>query len=171
MVDTSRVNAWLQNIGMFGVIASLIFVGLQMKQTQQIALSSTYQARSDATVESLSAAIGSPEYLSASAKVYANRSDELTMQEAVAWEHFLGANMTMFENNHQQYETGFLSEEHWQRNVAELKCTFELPLNRQVIGNWFFRESFKIVIDEIVKQVSENPSSCWDNGWPYPVAE
>ncbi len=171
MVDTSKINEWLQVVGMFGVIASLIFVGLQMKQTQLIALSSTYQARSDATVESLVAAISSPEFLSASAKIYANKSDELTMQEAVAWEYFLGADMTLFENNHQQYEMGFLSEEHWQRNVAELKCKFELPLNRQMMGNWFYRESFMNVIEEIVDQVSENRTGCWDIGWPYPVTE
>jgi hypothetical protein len=156
---------------MFGVIASLIFVGLQMKQTQQIALSSTYQARSDATVESLISVISSPEFLSASAKVYANKSNELTMQEAVAWEYYLGANMTMFENNHQQYEMGFLSEEHWQRNVAELKCTFELPLNRQMMENWFYRESFMNVIDAIVDQASDNRTGCWDYGWPDLVTE
>jgi hypothetical protein len=97
---------------MFGVIASLIFVGLQLNQTQQIALSSTYQARSAATVESLMAAISSAEFLSASAKIYAGKSDEPTMQEAVAWEYYLGAEMTLFENNHQQYKMGFLSEEH-----------------------------------------------------------
>ena len=171
MVDTSRINEWLQVVGMFGVIASLIFVGLQMKQTQQIALSGTYQARSDATVESLVAVISSPEFLSVSAKIYANKFDELTMQEAVAWEYFLGAEMTMFENNHQQYEMGFLSEEHWQRNVAELKCKFELPLNRQMMANWFYRESFNNVIEEIVDQVSEDRTGCWDIGWPYLVAE
>ena len=171
MVDTSKINEWLQVVGMFGVIASLIFVGLQMKQTQQIALSGTYQARSDATVESLTSVINSPEFLSASAKVYANKSNELTMQEAVAWEYYLGASMTMFENNHQQYEMGFLSEEHWQRNVAELKCTFELPLNRQMMENWFYRESFMNVIDAIVDQASDNRTGCWDYGWPYPVTE
>ena len=169
MVDTSKINEWLQVVGMFGVIASLIFVGLQMKQTQQIALSSTYQARTAATVESLIAAIRSPEFLSASAKVYANKSDELTMQEAVAWEYFLGADMTLFENNHQQYEMGFLSEEHWQRSVAELKCKFALPLNRLMMENWFYRESFMIVIDEIIDQASENRTGCWDYDWPYSV--
>jgi hypothetical protein len=169
MVDTSKINEWLQIVGMFGVIASLVFVGLQLKQTQQIALSNTYQARSDATVESLTSAINSPEFLSASAKVYANNSNELTMQEAVAWEYFLGADMTMFENNHQQYEMGFLSEEHWQRNVAELECTFELPLNRQMTRNWFYRESFMIVIEEIIDQASENHTGCWDYDWPYSV--
>ncbi len=126
-VDTSKINECLQVVGMFGVIASIIFVGLQLNQTQQLALSSTYQARSATTVESLVAAISSPEFLSASAKNYAGKSDELTLQEAVAWEYYLGAEMTLFENNHQQYEMGFLREEHWQRNVAELKCKFELP--------------------------------------------
>ena len=84
MIDTSKINEWLQVVGMFGVIASLIFVGRQMKQTQQIALSSSYQARSDATVETLISAVNSPEFLSASVRIYANKSDELTMQEAVA---------------------------------------------------------------------------------------
>jgi hypothetical protein len=171
MVDTSKINEWLQVVGMFGVIASLIFVGLQMKQTQQIALSGTYQARSAVTVESLVAIISSPEFLSASARIYAGKSDELTMQEAVAWEYFLGAEMTSFENNHQQYEMGFLSEEHWQRNVAELKCKFELPLNRQMMENWFYRESFMIVIEEIIDQVSENRTCGWDYDWPYSATE
>ena len=125
MVHTSKINEWLQVFGMFGVIASLIFIGLQMKQ---IALSSTYLARSGATVESPVAASSSPEILFTSAKIYANKSDELTMQEAVAWEYHLGADMTMFENNHQQYEMGFLSEEHWQRNVAELEVHVRAPI-------------------------------------------
>ena len=171
MVDTSKINEWLQVVGMFGVIASLIFVGLQMKQTQQIALSSTYQARSDASVEALVAAISSPEFLSASAKIYTNNSDALTMQEAVAWEYFLGAEMALFENNHLQYEMGFLSEEHWQRNFTELKCKFELPLNRQMMRNWFYRDSFMNVIEEIVDQVSQNRTDCWDYDWPYRLTE
>jgi hypothetical protein len=171
MVDTSRINEWLQVVGMFGVIGSLIFVGLQMKQTQQIALSGTYQSRSNATVDSLVAVIGSPEFLSANAKIYKNKSDELTMQEAIAWEYYLGAEMTLFENNHQQYELGFLSEEHWQRNVAELSCKFELPLNRKLMASWFYRESFMNVIEEAIKRASENRTGCWDTEWPFPLSE
>lgn len=171
MVDTARINEWLQVVGMFGVVASLIFVGLQMRQAQQIALSDAYQARSAATVESLVAAIGSPEFLTASAKIYTNRSNELTMQEAVAWEYFLGADMILFENNHQQYEMGFLSEEHWQRNIAELKCKFELPVNRQMMKNWYYRESFMKVIEEIAGQVTDNQTGCWEYDWPYAVIE
>ncbi len=35
---------WLQVIGVFGVIASLVFVGLQLRQSHEIALVAPYQA-------------------------------------------------------------------------------------------------------------------------------
>jgi len=44
-MDSAKLNDWLQVIGLFGVIAGLAFVGLQMKQEQKIALSAAYQAR------------------------------------------------------------------------------------------------------------------------------
>jgi hypothetical protein len=121
MLNSAKISDWLQVIGMFGVVASLLFVGLQMKQTHEIALSSIYQSRSDATVEQSMATTGSPELLSALSKVYRGREHELSMPEAVAFEHYLGASMTMFENNHRQFEMGFLSNEHWQRAAREYR--------------------------------------------------
>ena len=59
MADLSKINEWLQVVGIFGVLASLIFVGLQMKQAHEIALSNTYQSRSDATVDAMMAVTGS----------------------------------------------------------------------------------------------------------------
>jgi hypothetical protein len=35
-MDSAKLNDWLQVIGIFALVASLIFVGLQMKQTQEI---------------------------------------------------------------------------------------------------------------------------------------
>ena len=144
---------------------------MQIRQDRQIALSSIYQARSDASVEYAMSATNSPEVLNAIAKLYSNKSDELTLQEAVALEYLLGANLTMNENNHQQYVAGFLSEEHWQRNLEELRCMLDLPRNRQMIGAWDFRESFQKGIDEIIEQAIQNPTGCWDVHWPYTLAE
>lgn len=67
-MDTSKINDWLQVVGMFGLIASLVFVGMQIKQDHQIALSGTYQARSDASAELTMSAINSPAFLNAIAK-------------------------------------------------------------------------------------------------------
>jgi len=35
-MDSAKLNDWLQVLGIFALVASLIFVGLQMKQTQEI---------------------------------------------------------------------------------------------------------------------------------------
>lgn len=35
-MDSAKLNDWLQVIGIFALVASLVFVGLQMKQTQEI---------------------------------------------------------------------------------------------------------------------------------------
>ena len=39
-------NILVQVMGMFGIICSLIFVGLEMRQTQKIAIAGQQQARS-----------------------------------------------------------------------------------------------------------------------------
>ena len=57
-MDIAKINDWLQVLGIFGVIASLIFVGLQMKQTQEIALAETYNARAAQTIGGLCERLG-----------------------------------------------------------------------------------------------------------------
>lgn len=42
-MNSNRIQDWLQIVGMFGVIASLVFVGLEMRQTKDIAISAGYQ--------------------------------------------------------------------------------------------------------------------------------
>ena len=36
-MDSAKLNDWMQVVGIFALVASLVFVGLQMKQTQDIA--------------------------------------------------------------------------------------------------------------------------------------
>jgi hypothetical protein len=46
-----KFNDWIQVIAIFALVGSLIFVGLQMRQTQAIAISAAYQARASQTTE------------------------------------------------------------------------------------------------------------------------
>jgi hypothetical protein len=66
---TSRVRNWLEIIAVFGVISSLIFVGLELRQSQKIALSAAYQARADSSMNLRMAALQSETLRSASAKL------------------------------------------------------------------------------------------------------
>ncbi len=170
-MDTSRINDWLQVVGLFGVIGSLVFVGLQMKQTQEIALSAIYQARAAASVEHNASVASNPTYLSAITKMFGNAQSSLTAEEKVVLEFAAGNEMTLHENNHFQYQQGFLSEEHWQRSFAEMKCFFELPLNRHLLDAWSYRSSFRKVMDEAREQGIDNPKGCWDLLSSFPAPE
>ncbi len=46
-MDSAKLNEWMRIVGLFAVVASLIFVGLQMKQSQEIALADQYQSRAE----------------------------------------------------------------------------------------------------------------------------
>jgi hypothetical protein len=41
-MDSAKLNDWMQVVGIFAVVASLVFVGLQMRQEQEIAIVATY---------------------------------------------------------------------------------------------------------------------------------
>ena len=64
-MDSAKLNDWMQVAGIFAVVASLIFVGLQMQQDRDIALFAATQARTDTTVQSIAANAANPFYMSA----------------------------------------------------------------------------------------------------------
>ncbi len=170
-MDSAKLNDWMQVVGIFAVVASLIFVGLQMKQTHAIALSEIYQERAISSRESSLALASNPYFLSGSAKLYLGRQGEITAQEAIALEYDLGSYLGIADNYFQQYEWGFLSEAYWNRSIDELKCIFEHPWNRKVLSGWIFRDEFQAVIDKIKVDAIENPTGCWDFEFPYLIVE
>ncbi len=52
MSSISKLNSFLQTIGALGIIASLVFVGLELRQTQKIALNSQNQSRTETLIRS-----------------------------------------------------------------------------------------------------------------------
>ncbi len=170
-MNSQRLNDWLQIVGLFGVIGSLIFVGLQLNQTQAIAESQTYQNRTATIVELNVGAMSSPEFLSGVSKIYVNKLDELTMQEAIALEWWFGTNLAVYENNLLQLHSGFLTPEHWQRNLKELECMLTVPLFSEIATDWPFRESFQKVISEELQKIPADSENCWSHsyGWDFPI--
>jgi len=170
-VNSAKLNDWLQVIGLFAVVASLIFVGLQMKQTDTIALSEIYQARAIAAVESNSSNANNPYFLSGTAKLYTGRQGELTAQEAIALEYDLGNQLIIADNYLMQYDLGYLSESYWARSFDELTCALEHPWYRQALVGWMFRDEFKVVLERARSDAIENPTGCWNFEFPYPIVE
>ena len=160
-MNSVKLHDWTQIIGIFALVASLVFVGFQVKQTQEIAESDAYQARATTSIELSAMQASSPEFTSGMAKLIAGKVDELTAPERISLEYFFGAEMTVYENHHFQFEAGYLPKEHWDRNLAGLRCFFALPFASESIANWEWRESFQQVIDEILANSVSNQSDCW----------
>jgi len=156
-MNTVKFRDWLEIIGIFGVIASLVFVGLEMRQSQRIALSAAYQARADSSMVIRMAAVESETLQSAKAKIrLGQRFDKLTPEELSAIEDLMAGNMIYLENMHYQYVNGFISEEHWKSNRAELMGLLSRDdgwRHREIEYCHYYRESFCAEIKAAVKQI------------------
>ena len=135
--------------GIAAIVASLIFVGLQMRQTHEIALATLYQMRSDATRELRNAHLdpGRMHEL-----LYDKpRGSDLSDAELRSLGMWLGTLLSHFENSHYLYSLGFLPTEHWEGNRKQIVSFLENPW----ASSWWndnkdtFRASFVAEVESL----------------------
>ena len=143
---------WLQIIGQFGVVASLIFVGMQMKQDQEIALSAAYQARTATLIEFLTAMATDDVTRSAFAKA-GSSINELTPDEATAAIMINMAGRELMQNSHYQYNKGYLDEEHWQSVRRIIRQQLRNPIAREGLLSDAIRPSFRRIVEDIDREL------------------
>ena len=120
-MDSAKLNDWMQVVGIFALVASLVFVGLQMKQSQEIAIASQYHDRAALAVENFHAMAefgsgGNP------TRPCSNLPIEDQSVENINRRCFMAlAYLTMADNHLYQYESGFMDESGWQAQRALLK--------------------------------------------------
>ena len=154
-MDSRKLNDWLQVVGLFAVVGSLVFVGLQMQQDQEIALSQAYQARAETSMLGLLAILESDTALSATTKANSGEINQLTPTESQALFLLNAIQFIQWENVHYQYQRGFVSQEHWETQLDMMRT--QLPedglrlLYRNSPGYW--RASFRAVIEQIYKEI------------------
>ena len=146
----------MQVIGIFAVVASLIFVGLEMQQAQAISMSQTYQSRTAAVVEWNSAFAANPAALSALRKATDGTENEITTQEYDALKRTLTGAYYLYDNAHYQYQAGFVSNEFWEMTRGSLKNIMEVPVANGIlaaISKQGGRPEFRDLVREIGEQL------------------
>jgi len=146
-------------VGLAAIVVSLVFVGLELRQSQKIALAAQYQARTDSgreyfyqslasdyRVDDLAADIASWEwpagFLSADETQWL---DEHTSSVAAQAAYWAVINLYGFDNYYFQYQSGLLSEEGWLALQSRLRALLrDDPFARYliVVTGQDFRESF-----------------------------
>ena len=119
-MESERFNVWLQMIGMAGIIASLMFVGLQLKQSQDIAIASQYTERASEAREYWQFVAEQPRALAGIGATHRDHlkalnsyRDDLTDEEI--GQLFVNGRVLLvsWDNNYYQYKSGFMTYEGW----------------------------------------------------------
>ena len=161
-----KPSSWrevVELIGVAAIVASLVFVGLELRQSREIAISEAYQMRAAIEVSHGAAIASVPGFITGLAKLIDGESaDDLTTEELIAQQFYITAQLAVWENDHFQYSQGYLSEEHWAKTYRNMLCDLALPLYQDMAtSEWSFRESFAELVDEAIIDSKSSPSGCW----------
>jgi hypothetical protein len=117
------LDGWIQLIGMFSIVASLIFVGLEMRQSQRIALVSQIQDRSYAASAETNA------FTEANLDWFASKfsiapMSELTTEQKAA-RNSENASWFFYEADYFQYSQGLMTEPVWQAKLRAMEVNLK----------------------------------------------
>ena len=126
-MDSAKLNDWMQVVGIFALVASLVFVGLQMRQAQEIAIASQYHDRAALAVEYFSTQF-EPDNLPNWGRASGREPTRDMSIEELGRRFLHGASYLIIADNHYyQYQAGFLEEESWQAQRQTLKRNLANP--------------------------------------------
>ena len=107
-------DTWVQLLGMLGVLGGLIFVGLEMRQSQIIAVGNQVQARADTQLAILTTPLEGDQRLLPffSFGSIPNESD-LSEEDRLLFEQLTRIRMASLQASWQQFNLGLLPEDAW----------------------------------------------------------
>ena len=154
--------------GIAAIVASLVFVGLELRQSHQIAIAAEYQERATSVIEQYNAQIQSDTALSVVGQpLYETvRSADFPDEYRHLYEGYtveqLGFKtlstlngLTAFDNIYFQYQSEFISDGSWQAFRYRLRRVLESPITRLAFEedpNWY-RASYRQLCSEIINEI------------------
>ena len=167
-----KPTAWkdiAELVGIIAIVASLIFVGLQLKQSQDIALAVSFQSRTATLAEAFSARAANREALAAELRIQGvNPNDPVSglpieipdsAGKLTALEYRAGVLTALsmwqqWNNIYYQDQMGFMPEGNWPRLRSAIKRNFERRTLASLVYDAFdFPPEFQKEIDEIIAEV------------------
>jgi hypothetical protein len=119
-MNSSKLSEWMQIIGIFAVVLSLIFVGLEMRQTQEIARATLYQMRSDSSTTIGGYMIENEQAREVAVRVAIGGTESLSPEDFLLNRVTCDSILGHFENSHHLYTLGFLADEQWNADRSQL---------------------------------------------------
>jgi len=164
-----KLKDWIEVVGIFALVASLVFVGMQMKQTQEIAIAQQYQERAiygaehvgsyaenenllRATVNDIEGAFESGELGDSLVDDYETFGAEYVALSVI----MASKGLVTLDNYYFQYQQGFMEEEAWTAFRHRFKKSFgDIYMQTMYLDDpheW--RESFQDLCNELLAEIA-----------------
>ena len=125
------IETIIQLLGMVGIIGSLIFVGLEMRQSQRIALAGQQALRTQFFLDGVDA-LSEPQ--KSIQTVFEMGTSEIPITEDYEWviENSMHRNWWIYENDFVQYDLGLMDENVWQAKLNAMAAVYNFCFARPV---------------------------------------
>lgn len=170
----SIIKSWIELIGLAAIVGSLVFVGLELKQGQDVAVAGQYQDRASIVADYYLSRLESEHLIAHLGEDITSRyeANDLGPEQENHFEsrgpdslatNFLHMNvvLVMFDNLHFQFQHGFLTEEAWIPFRGQLKGALRNPLWAELFrdntNKW--RESFRNLCFELLAEIENEGAS------------
>ena len=144
----------IQLLGMVGIIGSLIFVGLEMKQSQRIALAGQQALRTQFFLDGVDA-LSEPQ--KSNQTLMEMSFGDIPVTEDYEWvlENAMHRNWWIFENDFVQYDLGLMDENVWRAKLNGMALAYNFCLMRPVY------DSRRNILDaRLINLIEEFPDNC-----------
>jgi hypothetical protein len=149
-----RWRTAVEGVGLFALVGSLFFVGMQMRQDRSVALADLTYARNELFINRFSAGLASEAYLDAYAKLYSTHAWDttgFTAREAAAIEIDAMLWWSYLEVTYRHHAQGFVDPDEWATWGANVRMVQQWPAYNAVLDK-FWRPTpsdFTRAVDQI----------------------
>ncbi len=128
------LDIWIQLLGMIGVLGGLVFVGLELQQSQRIAIASQIQARNDAIMAFFSAPLeGSTLAMELFQNGVSFDFDSLSEDERVVLSQITRVRVVSLQNAWQQYNLGLIPEDTFEFTKGRIMSLYDNCQSRPIV--------------------------------------
>ena len=156
-------------VSALAVVASLLFVGMQLILDRRVAIAQQYHSRAEYRAENARAALQSEARMSGLAKSWEEGfrptwwTEEIGSSFPTSWDsaEFSSALLDLdlafydYDNIHYQYEQGLLSEDLWQGMRENLKQSLSSPPIRGRFFERVRRSEMRELMQELVREIDQ----------------
>ena len=125
-METDRLNRWLTLAANIGVLFGLIFLVVEIRQSNDLARASAYRSRGAEIQEAYQAVALDPEFSQILLTINQQGIDGLTDHERIRYTYWQVAVLLRMQNQFNDYQMGFLDEDIYQAALSAAAERYDL---------------------------------------------